>query len=46
MDDPYGGREIMHGAARIDIYEACKVVLVAFKNEYPQHFGDCDLTGL
>jgi hypothetical protein len=45
--DSIGGREIgQNPIERIDIYEACKATLIAFCTLFPNHLGDCDLSGL
>jgi hypothetical protein len=45
--DPIGGREIgQNPIQRVDIYEACKATLIAFCTLFPNHLGECDLSGL
>jgi hypothetical protein len=45
--DAVGGREIgQNPIERVDIYEACKATLIAFCTLFPNHLGNCDLSGL
>lgn len=43
-DDPVGGREVLDGATRHDVYECARAVAVAYQTKYPGHFGGCDLS--
>jgi hypothetical protein len=43
FDDAVGGREVRHGADRLDVYECAKAVAHAYQHLYPAQLRTCDL---